>query len=250
MAPSFPTLMTADRHFTRRAGEYFSSMRPYGGATGDEDGQLRLRLALIDRRSGTPQTTATFDRFYVQRYTFNDGEATEQIQSGEGEKIYVSDRDSPPLLHLGGFLFDSDLDAVGTRPDEHGLRAWNEFYEQTRLSAIAGTTRYLQADILGVTYIGAFSGMSLTHNSGGPHRFDLACSVICFDVRPARDVAAIPDTDVVGRLTAEGAVQVGLLRPGSVAASTTTQTPGPAMLREMQTRSRTSLAPSAEGFGA
>lgn len=195
--PAFSSVAYPQRHFVGRRDEYFGAM----GAPLESDGRpVTLRLY---ERDGTLR--AEFLRFCVQTVTLVDAESGEQLATDEGEKLFVSERESPPSMTLGGFLIDSD---VGS---EHAAAAWDDFYEIARASQCVRHGRRLTLESYRSVFSVLLTSAGTTHGAGSPHRYDLSCSLLVVETLPGATVGVMPGTDVVGRLTAEGAVRAGLL---------------------------------------
>jgi hypothetical protein len=204
----------ASQFLPRRASDYFSSMIPYGTKSFTEPMRLTMDIIRQQDIGRTNTTVATFSGFYVQQMTFVDSEMTDQIVTAEAEKLYVSDRHAPPNLSLGGFVYDTDVTIQGPNGEinERTRREWDAFYELGRASAVLRANRLVRIQLLEFIFLGMFASNALTHTSGAPHRYDLAVAFLCMDVIPIKQVELIQGTDVVGKLTMEGADIVGLLR--------------------------------------
>lgn len=221
------------RQFISRRSEYFSSMPVTGKPM-----KVTMRLERPNRPA------ITYDRFYVQTISENDADATEIMQSTDGEKIYLSEREAPPSITIGGVLYDSDVDADGRRESEHGAADWRVFYEKARASQVIRSGGRLLLDIYGETMSVLLIGTSHTHSAGGPHRFDASCSFLVMETFGSA-VQLIANTGVAGRLTAEGAVRVGLLSDNASAARPGILTPQ--LLTSIEEQARGDLQPVDSG---
>ncbi|RTL02973.1 MAG: hypothetical protein EKK65_04470, partial [Lysobacterales bacterium] len=87
-------------------------------------------MRLSGDRAEPETTTATFDLWLVQQLGESDFEATQQVTSAEGEKLYAFDR-IVRMVNVQAVLYDTarDRELRGEIVRGRGHREWKRFYE-------------------------------------------------------------------------------------------------------------------------
>lgn len=225
---SAPQFAIADRQLISRRSQYFAGMR--------EEAPTSVRLAIHRRADVAGAALATFELAIFQQLGETDTEATQQILTADGEKLYSFER-IVRTLTMQAVLFDTarDWEVRGEIVVGRGHRAWKRFYERARISQLARSGEIVKLSCGDATWYGAFTTQVLSQSAGDPLRLDLSATFLATDGFSTAIVRKLPYVDVRGRLTAEGAASVGLLS-SIVVASDAPVLPAPATIAGVAVR--------------
>jgi hypothetical protein len=185
----------------------------------DTSSAYRPTIRIFSNSTHIPEALVTFSDMIISQFNYGRSEGTQTVITQEGEKLYSFDELFPQVT-LVGFVYDSaggySCPDSGITISGSGYRSWKRFYEQARISQIAGSTRRVQVDLLGHTLVGAFIGYAANLTADDDNRVNISTTFLVQQMIPT-DVAAssaldlIPGTDIAGFLSIEGAINAGIL---------------------------------------